>query len=169
MTQAEEVLAQIPLFHGLTNYQLKDISSISREQRYKKGQVIIREGDSADIMYILIKGSVEISRTVTINISKEQLGELEKSIVKLEAKDHPCFGEVALLEKSLRGATITALEDCHLLGIPGEAFDRICDKDSVLGYIVTKNIARQLSARLRSTNQDVLKLTSALSLALSRR
>lgn len=169
MTQAEEVLAQIPLFRGLTSSQLKDIFSISREQRNKKGQAIIHEGDAAEIMYILIKGSVEISRTVTINITQRQLGEREKSIVKLDAKDHPCFGEVALLEKSLRGATITALEDCDLLGIPGEAFDKLCDKDSVLGYIVTKNIARQLSARLRSTNQDVLKLTSALSLALSRR
>src|SRR2546428_3380197 len=102
MTQIEEVLAHIPLFHGLTNTQLKDVSAISRERRHNKGQVIIREGDAADIMYILIKGSVEISRTVTINISQGQLGELEKSFVKLEAKDYPCFGEVALLEKSLR-------------------------------------------------------------------
>ncbi len=169
MAQTEDILGQIPLFHGLTNAQLKEISIITQQKRYPKGQVIIQEGDPADTMYILIDGSVEVSRTVTLNVSQGKLGEAEKSFGVLEAKDYPCFGEMALLEKSLRGATVTALVDCQLLGISGETFDAVCNKDPILGYIVTKNMARQLSARLRSTNQDVLKLTTALSLALSRR
>ena len=48
-------------------------------------------------------------------------------------------------------------------------FDQLCQENPLLGYRVLRNMASQLSSRLRRSNQDVVKLSSALSLALSRR
>ncbi len=168
MSKTEDVLAQIPLFHGLNTAQLRDVGAVTRDKHCRKGEVIIREGDEGEVMYILTKGSVEVSRTVTLNMSHGNFGEVEKSITRLDAQEYPCFGEMALLERSLRGATVTAVSDCELLEIPQDDFDHLCGQHPLIGYIVTKNMASQLSARLRRTNQDVLKLTTALSLALNR-
>lgn len=121
-------------------------------------------------MYILVSGRVEVSRTLTLRLSEGGFGEGEKTFTQLDGKDHPLFGEMALLsEGSQRGATVTALTLCEMLEIQHGDFDRLCQKDPDLAYKVFRNMARSLSARLRSTNQDVLKLTTALSLALSGR
>lgn len=169
MAETVSVLASIPLFRGLTAEQLKVMERVARKKRFPKDGVIIREGDQGDVMYVLARGSVQVSRTVTLSLSRSGVGEGEKSFAKLDADDHPAFGEMAILEKSLRGATVTALSDCDLLEISHGDFERLCHEDPVLGYQVIRNIASQLSTRLRRTNQDVLKLSTALSLALSRR
>src|SRR2546428_20274 len=85
------------------------------------------------------------------------------------AKGRVFGGEMALLESSPRGATVTAITDIELLEITHKDFDQLCQENPLLGYRVLRNMASQLSGRLRRSNQDVVKLSSALSLALSRR
>ena len=169
VSEAIATLARVGLFAGLTPQQLEVIERTTRVVHCDRNATIIREGDEGDVMYILRKGKVAVSRTVTLILSRSSVGEGEKSFAQLDANDHPAFGEMALLEKSLRGATVTALTDCDLLEISHADFERVCRDDPLLGYIVFRNIATELSARLRRTNQDVLKLSTAVSLALSRR
>jgi len=168
MSEEIATLARVRLFAGLTQEQLEVIKRITRTVHCARNATIIREGDQSDVMYILDKGKVEVSRTVTLILSRSSIGEREKSFAQLDADDHPAFGEMALLEKSLRGATVTALTDCELLEISQGDFERVCEEDPLLGYVVFRNIATELSTRLRRTNQDVLKLSTAVSLALSR-
>lgn len=168
MSEEIATLVRVRLFAGLTPKQLELLKRITRTVRCTRNEIIIREGDQGDVMYILDKGKVEVSRTVTLILSRTSVGEGEKSFAQLDADDHPAFGEMALLEKSLRGATITALTDCELLEISQSDFEQVCNEDPLLGYVVFRNIATELSARLRRTNQDVLKLSTAVSLALSR-
>lgn len=166
----EAILSASQLFQGLSNEQLGQVAKGSQIIRRLKGETVIREGDRGDSMYILVLGRVQVSRTVTLSLSRTSVGEAEKSFVELDSSNHPAFGEMALLEgDSLRGATVTALTDIALLEIPQEHFDQLCEEDPLLGYRVLRNMASQLSGRLRRSNQDVLKLSSALSLALSRR
>ncbi len=169
MSDAVATLAKVGLFAGLTSQQLEVIEQITRIVHRARNETIIREGDEGDAMYILQKGKVEVSRTVMLILSRSSVGEGEKSFAQLDADDHPAFGEMALLEKSLRGATVTARTDCDLLEISHADFEQVCTEDPMLGYVVFRNIATELSARLRRTNQDVLKLSTAVSLALSRR
>lgn len=169
ISEAIATLASVGLFAGLTSQQLEVIGRITRIIHCAKNETIIREGDEGDVMYILKKGRVEVSRTVMLILSRSSVGEGEKSFAQLDDDDHPVFGEMALLEKGLRGATVTARTDCDLLEISQADFERVCAEDPLLGYLVFKNIATELSARLRRTNQDVVKLSTAVSLALSRR
>lgn len=169
MSTTGSVLARVPLFQGLSPKQLEAVETIAKTEHWSKGATICHEGDLGEVMYLLIKGTVEVSRTVTLSLSRGGVGEGEKSFAHLDAAEHPAFGEMSLLESSLRGATVSAETDCTLLAVANQDFDRLCRQDPVLGYIVIRNMASQLSARLRRTNQDVLKLSTALSLALSRR
>lgn len=169
MSETVDVLSKVPLFLGLAPEQLQMIDAATRSKHCLEGETIIREGEHGNVMYVLTKGKVEVSRTVTLGLARGGVGEGEKSFARLDAEDHPAFGEMALLEDSLRGATVTALTECELLEITHDDFDRLCHQDPVLGYRVIRNMASQLSARLRRTNQDVLKLSTALSLALGRR
>ncbi len=104
-----------------------------------------------------------------MRLDADSIGEAEKSFTRLDATDHVLFGEMALLERSERAATVLAITPCELLEIANADFERVCAEDPSLAAIIFRNMARQLSARLRRTNQDVLKLTTALSLALESR
>ena len=163
-----ELLKKVPIFEELSDGQLKDVFGIISRKRFEKDEMIIQEGDTGDTMYILSEGAVEISKTLTLKLSQDEYGQREKSLTHLEGKDHPFFGEMSMLEDAERSATVTAIEDSTVLVINREQFDGLCKRNPVAGYIVVKNIAKVLSARMRSTNRDMLKLATALSLALSK-
>jgi CRP-like cAMP-binding protein len=163
-----EFLRQMSLFQGLSDAQLASMVAICRPVDVQAGTAVLREGDSGDNMFILVEGRVEITRTLALKLATGSVGEVEKSFTRLEAKDHVLFGEMALLEQNQRAATVAAATDCHLLEIRQHDFEEVCTADAQLGYTILRNMARQLSARLRRSDQDVLKLTTALSLALDR-
>ena len=168
----EEVgaLARVALFSGLADNQIERILRYAKRRQCKAQEVIIQEGEIGNCMYILMSGRVQVSRTLTLRLSEGGFGEGEKSFIQLDGKDCPLFGEGALLvEDSMRGATVTALAPCEVLEIHHDDFENLCREDADLAYKVFRNMARELTNRLRRTNQDVLKLTTALSIALSGR
>lgn len=162
-----EFLRQLMLFQDLSPQRVETLRGIARRQTVEAGEAIVREGDRGDTMYVLLEGRVEVSRTLTMRLDEHRIGEAEKSFTRLDAKDHVLFGEMSLLERSERAATVVAVTPCVLLAIAHADFEQVCAADPGLAAIVFRNMARQLSARLRRTNQDVLKLTTALSLALN--
>ena len=91
----------------------------------------------------------------------------EKSLIKLNEDQHAFFGEMALfLENPERSASIRALRPCTLIAIQKKDLQAILDSDHNLGSIFYKNIAIELTKRLIKANRDILKLTTAFSLAL---
>ncbi|MCX5907032.1 MAG: cyclic nucleotide-binding domain-containing protein, partial [Deltaproteobacteria bacterium] len=92
----------------------------------------------------------------------------DKILSKISAKDDAFFGEVALFEQDKRTATVVALTDCSLQEIGKAEFLRLAEENPRLGFKITRNIAELLCSRLRRTGEDVVKLTTALSIALSR-
>jgi CRP-like cAMP-binding protein len=117
-------------------------------------------------MYIIQEGTVEISRTLTLKITRSDFGQKEKTFIRLGGGFF--FGEMALLENDVRSATVTTVTECSFFVMLNQDFDRHCEKLPEIGYHILRNIARTLATRLRRNNQDILKLTTALSLALTR-
>ncbi|MCX6023189.1 MAG: cyclic nucleotide-binding domain-containing protein [Chloroflexi bacterium] len=165
----EEFLTGVPLFAGLTPKQIAAVRSICRPVIMPAGLQIVREGETGDVMYILTEGQVEISRVLTLRTATGGMAASEKSFTRLDARDRVFLGEMALLDRGERAATVAALTDCRLLEIGHDPFETLCEMDPSLGQVVFRNMARELSARLRRTSHDVLKLTTALSLALGDR
>ncbi len=160
------LLKEVPIFADLTEDQLDKVMGIISRESFSKGSVIIQEGEEGNTMYILEKGTVEVSKTLTLKVSRHDLGRMEKTLIKLKGDEHPFFGEMALLESDERSATITAGEDSELLVIEREDFERLCEEFPEIGYKLIMNISKVLCSRIRKANRDISKLTTALSFAL---
>jgi len=163
----EKFLKAISIFRDLEEEELRTLLTITRPVRFPRGEVILKEGEIGDTMYIMQEGMVEVSKSLIMKWGREDYKDRDKILTKLSAEDHSIFGEVALFDQGKRTATVIALTDCYLLEITKDDFLKLADKNSRIGYKVTRNIARLLGSRLRKADEDTIKLTTALSMALS--
>ena len=161
-------LKKIPILRDLDEEELGHFLKIARRVRFPKGQSIITEGQTGETLYIMEEGMVEISKTLVMGKGQENSRDRDKILTKLSAEDHAIFGEVALFEQSKRTATVVALTDCLLLEISKPDFLRLAEENPRIGYKITRNVAQLLCSRLRKADEDTIKLTTALSMALSR-
>lgn len=159
-------LKTVMLFEGLDDEQIERIASIVYKESIPTGVNILQEGEEGDKMYIIQEGTAEVSRTLTLKVTRHEFGQKEKTFIRLSPGFF--FGEMALLENDVRSATVATVSDCKLFVIDRETFNALCESQPAIGYKILRNIAKTISGRLRRTNQDVLKLTTALSLALMR-
>ena len=150
----------------LSDEQLRRFWDAGRVGKIAAGDPVIREGEVEATMYILLDGVVEVSQTLLMKLGKD-IGQKEKTLIRLEAHLGPCFGEMSLLEDAERSATVTTLTDATVFVMERESFDRLIDKYPEIGCRVLRRVAITVSGRLRKANSDVLKLTTALSVALA--
>ncbi len=97
-------LPSIPLFSFLDEDAFVAVLAGLQLRRYVKGNAIIQEGQPGDSFFILAEGQVEVTR---------RMGERSASLARLPAGS--VFGEMALISRAPRTATVTALDDCDLL------------------------------------------------------
>jgi CRP/FNR family transcriptional regulator, cyclic AMP receptor protein len=163
-----QFLKAVPILRDLDEEELRQFLKIARRARFPRGGAILTEGQTGETMYIMEEGSVEISKTLVLIKGQENARDRDKVLTKLSAENHAIFGEVALFEQSKRTATVAALTDCLLLEISKADFLRLAEENPRIGYKITRNIAHLLCSRLRKADEDTIKLTTALSVALSR-
>ena len=157
----------VGIFDGLDAQQLASISSIMKRHCFKSGDTITRDGEEGDAMYLLLSGEVKVSKQLFLKTSKV-LGQVDKEIVILKAATNPYFGELALFDaKSLRMATVTAIKDCECAVMLNHDFLKLSDSKPEIGYPVMKNIVSNLAGTIKKQNENILNLTTALSIALS--
>lgn len=166
--RGREFLKSVPLLADLTREELDLVWSIVRRIEVPRGTVIMREGDLGDTMYLFAEGAVDATQKLTLKAGRGSYSQAEKSVVRMRAGTVSFFGDMALLEHEPRSATITAAEDCVLYEIGRDDFERLGAEHPALGYKIMRRIATVLCQRIRRSNQDVLKLTTALSIALAR-
>ncbi len=98
--QVIRMLEQVPLFSPLNRKQIKNLAENSNKREYKDGDVIEKEGDMGITFYLILDGSVEVrkGRKVLTKLGRGQF-----------------FGEMALLDRQPRSATIVATESTKCL------------------------------------------------------
>ena len=160
-------LANVPLFKGLTLKQLEAILSVVKERNWMAGDTILKEGNEEDSMYILLSGVVEVSKRMTLRMPGQE-EELQKSLVRIDASEPSVFGEMAMLNGSQRSATVTVVKACQTLEISRLDLERLCAADPSMGAQLFRNLTQILDKRLRGANQDIVKLATALVLALGK-
>ena len=164
---AKNDLSRFSVFAGLTPEQLQKIERLVREKQVPAGEEITREGEKGDELFLLLKGKVEVSKTLTLMVGRGDVDTRDKSLIQLDAAKSPMFGEMAILrEDSIRSATVKALEACTIGIIKRKDLLELCEQDKEIGFRILSNIARQLAENLEKANRDILKLTTAFSLAL---
>ena len=126
-------LQNIPLFSGMPPEELGHLAGIAEEVVYPEGEVIIREGDHGEEMFLIVEGKIEIHRG-------------SESLVVLKSQDY--FGEMSILDNEPRSATATAQSDCLLLRIRQSDFYDILERH----FNVALTIIHMLTRRLREMN-----------------
>ena len=164
-TVKPESLADVYLLQELNPQQLATFLAACRLVSCDAQKLIIREGDAGDEMYILLEGQVQVSRKLTMLADMER-DELAKTLVTLSGKEKPFFGEMGLLGQKERTASVTARKECRLLVIRQKDFEELCERDPKMGVSILRRIALTAGERMLKTNKDVMKLTTALCLAL---
>ena len=160
-------LGQFPIFAGMSDAHLDKMVKIMKRKRFRAGQIIIQEGERGDSMFLLLDGKVEVSKTLTLIIDRGNVDTRDKSLIHLSAEDMACFGEMSLLGNShKRTATIKTFTDCTVGIITREDCLQLCEEDTLLGFLFMRNVAKAIALRLERANKDVIKLTTAFSLAL---
>ncbi|HAJ26469.1 MAG TPA: hypothetical protein DCG53_04365 [Syntrophus sp. (in: bacteria)] len=166
--QDEATLLQEPeIFRDLSSEQISEVIGIARRVSFSAGAIIMKEGDIGDTMYIMMEGTVEVVKSLILgDFDDEQETANNKVFTRLDASDHAVFGEIALLEAQRRTATIKAVTDCTLYEIRKDDFLNLAESDCALGYRILLNLARIVSTRLRKSDEETVKLTTALSIIL---
>ncbi len=157
-------IKKILLFQELTDEEIATMLSMATPRVFPSQAVIIREGEPGDSMFIMCEGEVEITKRLTLVMSEDT--PQERVMIRLKAEDGVSFGEMALLENETRSATVTALTECRLLELKGHDLLKLVNQDHSLGVKILLQLARILSNHLRKANLDVVKLTTALAVAL---
>jgi CRP-like cAMP-binding protein len=163
------------IFRGLGDEKLAKIAAITELKAVGAGEAVIRDGDDGDTFYLLLDGEVEITKVLVMRMSRQEVDQTDKSLIRLRGEAHPefgkpAFGEMALFsESSKRSATVTTTQPSRLGVIRHHPFLELCESDTEIGYRVLRNIATVLSDRLIKANQDILNLTTSLSFVLTAR
>lgn len=163
------VLQETDLFRNLSIEQIKTVLGICRKVKFSEHEIIMKEGDIGDSLYIILEGTVEVIKSLVISdLGEDDYREAVKNKVftKIDEKSHAVFGEIALLEECKRTATIRAVTDCIFYEIKKDDFLQLMETDSVSGCKILLNLARVVSARLRKADEDTIKLTTVLSIVL---
>ncbi len=155
---------KIFLFQDLEDREIEEVVGRTRPREFSAGSVIIREGEPGNSMYIMVSGEVEITKQLTLELDEDT--PKDRVMIRLKAEDGVYFGEMSLLENDTRSATVTALSACSLLELHQQDFLGLIQKDPAMGVKLLLRLAQLLSRHLRKTNQDVVKLTTALAISL---
>jgi CRP/FNR family cyclic AMP-dependent transcriptional regulator len=155
---------KIFLFQDLEEAELLQVLSRTMPRNFPAGEVIIREGDPGNSLFIMQAGEVEITKQLTLVLDEDT--PKERVFIRLNAENGVYFGEMALLENETRSATVTALTDCSLLELHQKDFLDLIQHNPAMGVKLLLRLAQVLSGHLRKTNQDVVKLTTALAVSL---
>ena len=158
---------KVSLFHELNVQQIKTLIDIMQMERFEAGSFIMREKESGSRLYILLKGEVEISKSLILPQWVQASQKSEKALIRLSHKHYPFFGEMSMFDDNAkREASIKATAPCEMVSLDKGDLYKILQKNPETGRIIYKNIAGELVKRLRKANQDILKLTTAFTLAL---
>ncbi len=138
------------LLKDLNRAQLERVKNGMKKRYCKAGEVIFQEGEPGDGVYLIVSGYVSILGTFGA----------EKDLRFTSLGPGLYFGEMALLERSIRSARAVADEDCDLYILQQEELERILQEDPATGAQIMHALAKGLSQRLRLLSAELSAMES---------
>jgi CRP/FNR family transcriptional regulator, cyclic AMP receptor protein len=129
------LLGDVPLFAELGKRHLRRIAKTAKVARVSAGQVVVREGFSAEAFYVLLTGQATVHR-----------GGID--IAELHRGDY--FGELGLLDGAPRTASVLASTDLWAVRLPRDRFLALLDDEPS----ITRGILATLVERLRRLESE---------------
>lgn len=134
-----DVLRTLPLFGSLSKDARTFIADCLKTETFASGELIVRQGDTGDSLYIITNGLVKVTKRERTGISRE--------LARFRAGDY--FGEMSLLAGQPRSADIIAVTETSTLVLCKEDMDKILQEYPTIAV----HFSKVLSKRLRDTSQ----------------
>ncbi len=125
-----ELIRQVPLFSQLSRREVEEVTKIADEIDVKAGKVLTREGERGNEFFVLLGGAARVERG-------------GKKVNTLGRGDF--FGEIALVSRSPRTATVTTTEPSDLLVITGTSFRALLEHSPRIQLRVLEALADRLA------------------------
>jgi serine/threonine protein phosphatase PrpC len=135
-----EALANMPLFARLSERELLRVMQSVEPRDYEDGAIVMREGDKGDELFIVLDGTVRVSRG-------------EQVLTRLGPGEH--FGEMALIRSVPRSATITAEGTASLIAIRRADFFEILRKEHEIAVKMLWQFLGVFADRLDATSSEL--------------
>lgn len=135
------MLNVIPLFSDLTPKQLDSIGTHMAMRVYEKGDVILRQGEVADTLYIIVAGQVKVFMS----------DESHREVIINTLSAGEFFGEIPLFDQEPRSASVAALERCHIQSLSYPAFQKIIERSPE----IARKLMATMATRLRHADRQI--------------
>lgn len=144
MSEIKDFLKRFELFIGLSDEMLDTVVELCQPKKFVADNTIVERNSPADNFFLIRNGTVEIITAASDGSSTDSV------VVTLGTGQ--TFGEMSLVDSGARSATVKAATETDLYEIDSVQFRDLCETDTDLGYQVMKNIAVDLSFKLRYRN-----------------
>lgn len=137
----------IPLFDGLSPEGRGSLFSVSEQRTYRDGEVIIAEGEEGDALFLVVSGVVQVE--------KATLDRRQEALVSL--REGECFGELTLVDRQPRSATVRALGATGVCAFHRDALDRVFAQSPEVHHVVLGNLVKIMAGRLRRVDENLVQ------------
>jgi hypothetical protein len=138
------LMRKLPIFEGLGDGELGKMARLFTQKLFRAGETVFRHGESSDEAYIVVRGQVDIL-----------LPDQTRAVASVPSG--AIFGEQAFLDGGPRTATGVAAQPSILLVVQRPTFNMLIQREPHLGMVVMRNVAREVSGKLRQANAGLLK------------
>lgn len=144
-----DALRAAPLFGALEPTHLERLSAIASEMSWTADQVIFREGEADDRLYLMLDGLVALDMYVP-NRGR---------VTILTVGPHEIFGwSAAVPVVRKKTASARALQPTRAIAIDAAALSAACEQDHDLGYHIYRTLADVIASRLTATRLQLLDM-----------
>ena len=152
--EIEKTLKRAELFLGLDDADLLRIARLpsSHEVAYSPGEVIIKDEEIAEYLYVLRKGQVDLVMEVP-----PMSGQEGTVVVVDRVTTGGCFGWSALVRPHLYVMSAVCRESTYAVAISGDELMALFEDDHRIGYRIFQSLSHIIGARLRDVEQALAK------------
>ena len=148
------LLEQAPLFSVLRGEDMRDLSEKFHEVRYRKGEVIFREGEQAERLFLIANGRIKLT-TASPTGQELLIAVLGRGAI---------FGELAVVDRGLREMEARAMEEAALFSLDGDQFWTMIEGRPALARRLLELMGRRLR-RADQATQDLVFFDASTRLA----
>ena len=148
---SSETLQRFPLFAGLEPAFLADLSSLSEERTAQKDEWLFHEGDSADALYLIVQGSVDLK--LKLDEKRNIYGTLST------LSDGNALGWSAIVEPYIYSMGAIASDQTQVLRFESKDLRALLEKSPDQGYILMRNIAQTMATRVNLLSERAPRLS----------
>ena len=141
----EEFLKDVNIFSHLSDEKIDEIKKYFTLREYPKGSMIILEEEYGDVVFLVKKGTVKITR----------VNDEGKEVILSLMGENDMVGEMSVIDGESRSANVLAQENCELYAIRSEDFLSLLKENFEISF----SLMAELANRIRKSDQHIEALS----------